>query len=90
MNESESQAEGGWTFLRVLGLIVGVLGMAGFGLCSLMGLPFVVSGAFWTGGGWVLILALWLPGLALMFAFFLLARAMVRRAAPKPPGPARS
>jgi hypothetical protein len=90
MNESESQAEGGWTFFRILGLIVGVLGVAGFGLCSLYGLPFVFSPYIWTEGGWPIILVIWLPGVALTVAFFLLVRAMVRRAAPKPPGPPRS
>ena len=27
----------GWTFLKVLGVIFGLLGMVGFGLCSLCG-----------------------------------------------------
>jgi hypothetical protein len=33
---------GGWTFGRVLGLIVGLIGMAGFGFCSLCGLVLLV------------------------------------------------
>ncbi len=28
---------GGWNFLKVLGVIVGLVGMVGFGLCSLLG-----------------------------------------------------
>jgi hypothetical protein len=80
MNESDTREEGGWTFFRVLGLIVGLLGMAGFGLCSLYGLPIVFNPYIWTSGGWPLILVIWVPAAALTFVFFLLARAMVRRA----------
>ena len=28
---------GGWTFLKVLGLVVSLLGLVGFGLCALCG-----------------------------------------------------
>jgi uncharacterized membrane protein len=30
----------GWTFLKVLGVIFGLLGMVGFGICSLCGFAF--------------------------------------------------
>jgi hypothetical protein len=33
---------GGWTFLKVVGFIIGLLGVAGFGLCSLCG--FMLAG----------------------------------------------
>ena len=37
--------ESGWSFLKVLGVVVGLMGMAGFGLCSLFGLMFAVGGS---------------------------------------------
>ena len=36
------EPRGGWTFGRVLGLVVGLIGMVGFGFCSLCGL--VITG----------------------------------------------
>jgi hypothetical protein len=43
MNEPE-RGSSGWSIGKVLGLIVGLLGMAGFGMCSLLGFAFVGSG----------------------------------------------
>lgn len=48
---------GGWNFLKVLGVIVGLLGVVGFGVCSLCG--FALSG----GESGVLLLALLGAGL---------------------------
>lgn len=69
-------SEGGWTPGRVIGLIVGLIGMGGFGFCSLCGLVIGAGSAnLW---GTVLVFAL--PGLGVTFLFFLLVRAMIRRA----------
>jgi tellurite resistance protein TehA-like permease len=65
----------GWTIGRILGLIIGLLGMAGFGLCSLCG---IVLGAG-SPGDMAMVMAFVLPGLGLTFLFFLLARAMIRK-----------
>ena len=43
MNQGAPQG-GGWTFLKVLGMVVGVLGLVGFGLCTLCGGFFVFGG----------------------------------------------
>jgi hypothetical protein len=37
------QGGSGWSVAKVIGVIVGLLGMAGFGLCTLCGLIFVGS-----------------------------------------------
>jgi hypothetical protein len=34
----EEPSESGWSFLKVLGVIVGLIGMAGFGFCTLCGI----------------------------------------------------
>jgi hypothetical protein len=51
-NETSQPVTSGWTFGKVIGLILGVIGMIGFGVCTLCGLVFF-SGE---GGVWVLIL----------------------------------
>ncbi len=44
MNEpNPAGSEGGWNAARVLGMIVGILGMVGFGFCGLCGLAFGIS-----------------------------------------------
>jgi uncharacterized membrane protein len=43
MNELERETSG-WSVGKVLGLILGLLGMVGFGLCSALGFVFVFSG----------------------------------------------
>jgi len=70
------ESGGGWTLGRVLGLIVGLIGMIGFGFCSLCGL--VITGGNPNDIGVVLVFVL--PGLGLTFLFFLLVRAMIRHA----------
>ena len=78
MDESAS----GWTFGKILGLIVGVVGMAGFGLCSSAGLILGV-----TSGGLTepLVLLFVVLGFLLTWQFFLLARRMIRRASGQDP-----
>ena len=78
MREHESEG-GGWTFGRILGLIVGLAGMGGFGICSLFGL--IIS----IGSGMGIFVAFVLPGLGLTYLFFLLVRAMMRGANKRPP-----
>ena len=80
------ESDGGWTFGRILGLIVGLLGMGGFGFCSLCGLVVGTT----TRDMFVAVLPFAIPGLGVAFLFFLLVRAMVRRArkpATPPPAP---
>lgn len=82
MNEPEPGTEGGWNAARVLGMIVGVLGMVGFGFCSLCGLALGLSGG---SRDWEIVIWFVIPGFILAFLFFLLVRAMVRRSRRKPP-----
>lgn len=54
MDENPEPTTSGWTFGKVIGLILGIIGMVGFGVCTLCGL------AFFSGEGsdvWGLILA---------------------------------
>jgi len=62
-NEPQSGTSG-WTFFKVIGVLLGLLGMVGFGLCTLCGLAFAGSDSgIWI---WVLMgagmtaLSLWL------------------------------
>ena len=74
------ESEGGWTFGRVFGLVIGLIGMVGFGFCSLCGL--VIAGGNTRDLGVVLVFVL--PGFGLTILFFLLVRSIIRRAR-KPP-----
>jgi biotin transporter BioY len=77
MNEPNPGAsDGGWNAARVLGMIVGILGMVGFGFCSLCGLAFGISDSKL----WGAVLMFSIPGLILAVLFFLLVRTVVRRA----------
>jgi hypothetical protein len=62
-----SQGSSGWTPLKVIGVIVGLLGTVGFGLCSLCG--FVVAGSDKD----VIWLALLGAGLAGLFGWMVVA-----------------
>ena len=64
-----SDGRGGWTFLKVVGVIVGLLGLVGFGVCSVCG--FIVAGS--DGGGDVLISALLGACAAAGFGFMVVA-----------------
>ena len=98
---------GGWTPGRILGLIVGLVGMVGFGGCSFWFGPVLMvslggrtDGNFWPTGSWSALFDLlsfrdllaslfFCGGLAIAFLFFLLTRAMIRRArkSPREAGP---
>jgi hypothetical protein len=62
-----TQGGGGWTPLKVIGVIVGLLGIAGFGLCSLCG--FVLA----SGDRDILWLALLGAGIAGLFVWMVVA-----------------
>ncbi len=44
-DNSQQPATSGWSFLKVLGVVVGLISMAGFGVCTLCGMFFVADGA---------------------------------------------
>ena len=77
MNEPNPGSDGGWNAARVLGMIVGVLGMVGFGFCSLCGLAVGISD---NGRYLGTVLAFAIPGLILAVLCFLLIRTVRRRA----------
>lgn len=83
MNEPESGSDGGWSVGKVLGLVVGLLGMAGFGFCGLCG---IVLGMGSGGSEMSFILTCGVAGLVVAGVFFLLVRAIIRSARRKPPG----
>jgi H+/Cl- antiporter ClcA len=76
-----NEPRGGWTFGRILGLIVGLVGLAGFGLCSLWGITVTGSALLENRDPTALaLLAYVAPGVGLTLLSFLLVRAMIRRA----------
>ena len=79
MNEPEPGSGGGWNVAKVLGLIVGLLGMAGFGVCGVFGLLLGITSSM----GFAVVCGI--IGLLLAAAFSLLVRAMTRSARRKPP-----
>ncbi len=81
MNEPKAGSEGGWNAARVLGMIVAVVGMVGFGVCSLCGIAMGISDR---GRYWSTVLGFVIAGLVLTFLFILLARTILRRVKRKP------
>ena len=73
---SPAPRQSDWTAGKILGLIVGGVGLVGFGTCSLCGLVMGVSDT--TLLTTVLMFAV--PGLIVAYLCFLLARKMVRLA----------
>ena len=82
MNEPNpgSGSEGGWNAARILGMIVGVIGMVGFGVCSLCGIVIGMGDSRW----WGAVAAFTIPGIILTALFFWLIRTVLRRANRKP------
>ena len=74
MNEYPPPAPSGWSAGKVIGVIVGLIGMVGFGVCSLCGLVIGVGGGF--GSFWFLVLG----GAVLAWLFGLLMVTMFRKA----------
>jgi hypothetical protein len=64
----------GWTFLRVIGMVVGVIAMAGFGLCTIFGI--LIGGDLDNTGD---VLPFVLVGAMLVALSFALVRAVLRR-----------
>ena len=71
MSDASAQP-GGWTIPRALGLIFGLLIMAGFGLCSLLALVVGFRDPYW-----LTILPFVIAGLGLTLLGFLLVRKMI-------------
>lgn len=82
MGELEQPPGSGWTAAKVIGLIVGLLGMIGFGVCSLCGLAMSFQSR---GELFSVILMFSVPGLILAVLCFLLVRKMIRSADTPPP-----
>lgn len=55
MDNNPESGPSGWTFFKVIGVILGVLGMVGFGLCTLCGVVIGLNDDF--GDFWVWVLA---------------------------------
>ena len=64
----------GWGFLKVLGLILAMLVMAGFGICGLCGLLIAMDDPKYASDA----LMLSAIGLAIAVAFFFIVRAILR------------
>lgn len=73
-----SDPPSGWTAGKILGLVVGLLGMVGFGVCSLCGLVMGISELNML----TTVLMFAVPGLLIAYLCFLLVRKMVRLAKP--------
>jgi hypothetical protein len=63
MREPEESTGGGWTVWKVIGFVVGLFGMIGFGLCSLCGLVSLQTAGELHG----VILVFAIPGLILAY-----------------------
>jgi len=81
VGELEQPPGAGWTAAKVIGLIVGLLGMIGFGVCSLCGLAM----GFQSHELFGMVLMFAVPGLILAVLCFLLVRKMIRSADTPPP-----
>jgi hypothetical protein len=74
MDESPgSRTTSGWTFGKLIGFLLGLIGMVGFGVCTLCGTVFV----FDSGDGWIIFLTL--AGAVMTVLSTWLVRTMVRK-----------
>ena len=76
MDESP-RPHSGWSFAKVIGVIVGLIGMVGFGLCSLCGMIVGIGGGL--GEFWFLVVA----GMAMTALSVWLVVTMFRKAREK-------
>jgi hypothetical protein len=76
VNEEQQPQGSGWTAAKVVGLVIGLLLMVGFGLCGLLGVAVVVM----FPPGSAEIFGSTAAGFAIAILGFLLARKMVRDA----------
>jgi biotin transporter BioY len=81
VGEPEQPPGDGWSAGKVIGLIVGLIGMIGFGFCSLCG----ITMGFQSHDLFGIVLPFAVPGLILAVLCFLLVRKMVRSANAPPP-----
>ncbi|MDR2215467.1 MAG: hypothetical protein LBE59_06470 [Nevskiaceae bacterium] len=85
MNDPQNDSGGEWTIWKVLGLMIGFIGMAGFGICGLCGVYIGVNG----GSSDAQIVGLAVLGLLIAAAFgamvWAIFRSVLRK--PKPPDP---
>jgi biotin transporter BioY len=81
VGEGEEPSGTGWTAGKVIGLAVGLIGMIGFGVCSLCGLAM----SFQSPDALGVVLMFAVPGLIVAALCFLLVRKMVRSARKSPP-----
>jgi hypothetical protein len=72
MDQIPDRPVSGWTFGKIIGLLLGLIGMVGFGVCTLCGFAFAVDGA----GVWLFVFA----GAVMTSLSVWLAVAMVRKA----------
>ena len=73
MDENQRPTGSGWDLPKVLGVILGIIGMIGFGLCTFCGL--LIGSAYGEG---VNSIALWGGGMTVLSIWLIIA--MVRKA----------
>ena len=74
MDEKRAPTTSGWSFFKVIGLLIGLIGMIGFGLCTLCGVFAGLDGGlgdFWI---WVLI------GAFMTWVCYQIVASIIRRA----------
>lgn len=71
--QNQESTTSGWTFGKVIGLLLGIIGMIGFGLCTLCGIAF-------SGSGDTEIIFLTLLGAGMTVLSTWLVRTMIRKA----------
>jgi hypothetical protein len=74
MDEPPRPQSSGWTFEKVIGLLLGLIGMVGFGVCTLCGSLFVLD------SGDSAIVGLTLAGAVMTVLSTWLVRTMIRKA----------
>ena len=74
MDELPRPQPSGWTFGKVIGLLLGLIGMVGFGVCTLCGSVFMLD----SGDG--AIVGLTLAGAVMTVLSTWLVRSMIRKA----------
>jgi hypothetical protein len=74
MDELPPPRSSGWTFGKVIGLLIGLIGMVGFGVCTLCGSVFMLD------SGDAAIVGLTLAGAVMTVLSTWLVRSMIRKA----------
>jgi hypothetical protein len=80
MDENLQSSTSGWTFFKVVGVLLGILGMVGFGLCTLCGVAVSFDGGL--GDLWIWVLAgAVMTGLSVWLVFTMFRKAREAREA---------